>query len=68
MALSPEQKQKIRDHMKVNHVKGGCPLCGGGSDAGWKIGGLDGAAERLGLKRTTLLSRMKKLEIQRQAQ
>jgi PAS domain S-box-containing protein len=34
----------------------------------WKIGGRDGAAERLGLKRTTLLSRMKKLQIQRQAQ
>jgi transcriptional regulator of acetoin/glycerol metabolism len=30
----------------------------------WKIGGKDGAAERLGLKRTTLQSRMKKLGIE----
>ena len=28
-----------------------------------RVGGLDGAAARLGLKRTTLISRMKKLEI-----
>jgi len=31
----------------------------------WKIRGEGGAAERLGLKRTTLQSRMKKLGIQR---
>jgi len=31
----------------------------------WKIRGKDGSAERLGLKRTTLQSRMKKLGIQR---
>jgi transcriptional regulator with GAF, ATPase, and Fis domain len=31
----------------------------------WKIRGQDGAAERLGLKRTTLQSRMKKLGIER---
>jgi len=31
----------------------------------WKIRGKDGAAEHLGLKRTTLQSRMKKLGIQR---
>jgi transcriptional regulator of acetoin/glycerol metabolism len=31
----------------------------------WKIRGKGGAAERLGLKRTTLQSRMKKLGIQR---
>jgi PAS domain S-box-containing protein len=31
----------------------------------WKIGGQDGAAERLGLKRSTLQSRMKKLGIRR---
>ena len=37
-------------------------------ECSWKIGGLAGAAERLGLKRTTLLSRMKKLQLQRQAQ
>jgi formate hydrogenlyase transcriptional activator len=33
--------------------------------AGWIIGGPDGAAARLGLKRTTLISKMKKLEISR---
>lgn len=32
---------------------------------GWRISGKDGAAEILGLKRTTLQSRMKKLEIPR---
>jgi transcriptional regulator with GAF, ATPase, and Fis domain len=34
-------------------------------DCGWKVRGKDGAAERLGLKRTTLNSRMKKLGIER---
>jgi DNA-binding NtrC family response regulator len=34
-------------------------------ECGWKIRGKGGAAERLGLKRTTLHSRMKKLGIQR---
>lgn len=34
-------------------------------DCGWKVRGKDGAAERLGLKRTTLQSRMKKLGIRR---
>jgi transcriptional regulator with GAF, ATPase, and Fis domain len=34
-------------------------------ECNWKIRGIDGAAERLGLKRTTLQSRMKKLGIQR---
>jgi formate hydrogenlyase transcriptional activator len=32
----------------------------------WVIGGRDGAAERLGMKRTSLLYRMKKLHIRRQ--
>jgi formate hydrogenlyase transcriptional activator len=32
-------------------------------DAGGRVGGLDGAAARLGLKRTTLIARMKKLGI-----
>jgi formate hydrogenlyase transcriptional activator len=31
----------------------------------WRIRGKDGAAEQLGLKRTTLQSRMKKLGIER---
>ena len=34
-------------------------------ECGWKVRVKDGAAERLGLKRTTLQSRMKKLGIQR---
>jgi transcriptional regulator with GAF, ATPase, and Fis domain len=33
--------------------------------AGWKIKGADGAAERLGVKPTTLLARMKKMGIRR---
>jgi len=36
--------------------------------AGWMIGGPDGAAARLGLKRTTLIAKMKKLGITRPAQ
>ncbi|HET7214114.1 MAG TPA: sigma 54-interacting transcriptional regulator [Terriglobia bacterium] len=35
--------------------------------AGWVVGGPGGAAARLGLKRTTLISKMKKLGISRQA-
>jgi formate hydrogenlyase transcriptional activator len=35
---------------------------------GWRIGGTDGAAARLGLKRTTLIAKMKKLGISRPAQ
>jgi formate hydrogenlyase transcriptional activator len=31
----------------------------------WRVAGKDGAAQRLGLKRTTLNSKMKKLNIQR---
>ena len=34
-------------------------------ECNWKIRGKDGAAEHLGLKRTTLQSRMKRLGIQR---
>jgi transcriptional regulator with GAF, ATPase, and Fis domain len=34
-------------------------------ECGWRVRGTDGAAERLGLKRSTLQSRMKKLGIQR---
>jgi transcriptional regulator with GAF, ATPase, and Fis domain len=34
-------------------------------DAGWVIGGATGAASRLGLKRTTLIAKMKKLGISR---
>src|SRR5690242_1192645 len=35
--------------------------------AGWMVGGLAGAAARLGLKRTTLIAKMKKLGISRRA-
>jgi formate hydrogenlyase transcriptional activator len=31
----------------------------------WRVGGPTGAAVRLGMKRTTLLSRMKKLDLHR---
>jgi formate hydrogenlyase transcriptional activator len=34
-------------------------------ECGWVVGGPNGAAARLGLKRTTLLSRMKKLDLHR---
>jgi len=34
-------------------------------ECGWRVSGKDGAAERLGLKRSTLQSRMKKLGIRR---
>jgi hypothetical protein len=34
-------------------------------DTGWMIGGPDGAAARLGLPRTSLISKMKKLGISR---
>jgi formate hydrogenlyase transcriptional activator len=34
-------------------------------EARWVIGGSDGAAARLGMKRTTLQSRMRKLGIER---
>ena len=35
------------------------------NETGWVLAGANGAAERLGMKRTTLQSRMKKLGIQR---
>jgi transcriptional regulator with GAF, ATPase, and Fis domain len=35
--------------------------------AGWKIKGADGAAELLGVKPTTLVSRLKKLRLKRPA-
>jgi len=37
-------------------------------DCGWVVGGPDGAAARLGLKRTTLVSRIKKLGLNRSAE
>jgi len=35
---------------------------------GWLIGGMNGAAARLGLNRTTLISKMRKLSISRREQ
>ena len=37
-------------------------------EVGWVVGGPNGAAAKLGLKRTTLIQRMKKLQIERPAQ
>jgi transcriptional regulator of acetoin/glycerol metabolism len=37
-------------------------------DTNWVVGGRNGAAARLGLRRTTLISRMQKLGIVRQSQ
>jgi transcriptional regulator with GAF, ATPase, and Fis domain len=36
------------------------------SETNWLIGGTNGAAKRLGLKRTTLISKMEKLRISKQ--
>jgi transcriptional regulator with GAF, ATPase, and Fis domain len=47
---------KLRD-MEKAHILEALESTGG------KIGGVDGAAERLGLNRTTLMYRMKKLGI-----
>jgi formate hydrogenlyase transcriptional activator len=35
-------------------------------ETGWRIGGAGGAAAKLGLKRTTLMSKMEKLRVSRQ--
>jgi transcriptional regulator with GAF, ATPase, and Fis domain len=40
-------------------------ILGALEDTGWMIGGPNGAAARLGLRRTTLISKMKKLGISR---
>ena len=47
------------EDVERDHIVGVLEACG------WKVRGKGGAAERLGLKRTTLQSRMKKLGIQR---
>ena len=49
-----EWRQRERENMRVALVK-----------AGWRIHGAGGAAELLGLKPTTLISRMKKLGLKR---
>ncbi len=52
------QRQNLRD-VEREHIVNVLEACN------WKVRGKDGAAERLGLKRTTLQSRMKKLGIKR---
>ena len=54
----PQQSDNLEDAQRAHIVR---VL----EECGWKIRGKDGAAERLGLKRTTLQSRMKKLGIKR---
>ena len=47
------------EDMTRNHILDVLDRCG------WQIGGINGAAQVLGLKRTTLISKMKKLQIKR---
>ena len=54
------RREKLED-VERTHIVSVLEACN------WKVRGQDGAAERLGLKRTTLQSRMKKLGIQRPA-
>jgi PAS domain S-box-containing protein len=54
-----ERKSEKLDEVERAHIVSVLKECG------WKVRGKGGAAERLGLKRTTLQSRMKKLGIQR---
>lgn len=51
----PEMQRKERDNLCVVLQK-----------TGWKIGGADGAAELLGVKPTTLVSRIKKMGLKRE--
>ena len=52
----PEMQRRERENLLVVLEK-----------ANWKIKGADGAAELLGVKPTTLLSRIKKMELKRPA-
>ena len=54
-----EQSGETLDEVQRAHILEVLQSCN------WKVHGKDGAAERLGLKRTTLQSRMKKLGIER---
>jgi transcriptional regulator with GAF, ATPase, and Fis domain len=51
-----ESRQRERENMRAALVK-----------SGWRIHGENGAAELLGLKPTTLISRMKKIGLKRPA-
>ncbi len=53
---SDKASEKMED-VERNHITQILDKCS------WKVSGTDGASERLGLNRTTLLSRMKKLNI-----
>lgn len=55
-AGDPERSEKMED-VEREHIVGIL------ENTDWKISGTNGAADRLGLNRTTLLSRMKKLNI-----
>jgi formate hydrogenlyase transcriptional activator len=56
---SPERPKSSLEEVERAHIVWVLEECG------WRVRGKDGAAERLGLKRSTLQSRMKKLGIQR---
>ncbi|MFK7848847.1 MAG: sigma 54-interacting transcriptional regulator [Rhodothermales bacterium] len=56
--ISKQQSENLED-VERTHIVKVLEKCN------WKVRGIDGAAERLGLKRTTLQSRMKRLGIQR---
>jgi transcriptional regulator with GAF, ATPase, and Fis domain len=56
---TPERPESSLEEVERAHIVRVLEECG------WKVRGKDGAAERLGLKRSTLQSRMKKLDIQR---
>ncbi len=56
---SPAQRDGTLQDLEREHIERVLEQCG------WRICGERGAANRLGLKRTTLQSRMKRLGIQR---
>jgi formate hydrogenlyase transcriptional activator len=61
-------QQKTRMRTSVSHTLSDCTrsvILGTLQDTGWVIGGPDGAATRLGLPRTSLISKMRKLGISR---
>jgi DNA-binding NtrC family response regulator len=59
--LTAERASASLEEIERSHIIGVLEECG------WRVRGEDGAAERLGLKRSTLQSRMKKLGIRRPA-
>jgi formate hydrogenlyase transcriptional activator len=59
--------QYVDSHRELRNVVERAHIVKVLDDCDWKIRGTDGAAERLGLNRSTLQSRMKKMGIQRPA-